>query len=110
VGAPDRNCRIDRFKHQPRTVLNRATILICAFVTAILQELIEQVSVCPMELDSIESCAERVSAPRLYSATIPAISSSFSALGVTKGRCGRSKLTWPSAAIALGATGSPPFK
>jgi hypothetical protein len=52
--SPYRGHRIGDLEHQPATILDVATVIVGALVCAILQELIEQISVCAMYRDSVE--------------------------------------------------------
>ncbi len=109
AGAPDGDDGVRHFEHEPGAILDFPAIPVCALVRAVLQELVEQIPVRAVDLDAVEPGRLRVlgAAPISLDDT-PGISLVSSARGATYGRCGRSKLTLPLGAIALGATGSAP--
>jgi hypothetical protein len=55
IRAPHGDGRIDGFQHEPRTVLDRATVLIGAVIGAVLQVLIQQIAIRAVDLHAIES-------------------------------------------------------
>ena len=60
VRPPDVDRGLGHLEQQPRTVLDRATILIGALVAARLQELLQQIAIGAVDLDPVEACGERV--------------------------------------------------
>ena len=52
--------RLGDFQHQLGAVLDRSAVSIGALVGAILGELIEQITVCAMDLDAVETGSDRV--------------------------------------------------
>src|SRR5262249_58376801 len=55
--------RVDDLKQQPHTVLDAASISVRTLVGAIVQELIDQIAVRAMYLDTVEASCQRVSRP-----------------------------------------------
>ena len=108
--APHVDRRVDHFEQQACAVLDRAAICIGAVVGAVLQELVEQVAVRAVDLDTVEAGGLRVFRTLAVRGDDARDFVEPSARGVTYGRCGRTRLTWPPAAIALGATGRSPFR
>src|SRR5579871_3226683 len=53
--APDRDHGVRYLQHQPRAVLDRAAVAIGALVGAVLQELVEQITVGAVDLDTVEA-------------------------------------------------------
>lgn len=47
---------ISYLKHKSRPVLDGASVLVCAFVCIVLDELVDEVSIRSVYLDSIEAC------------------------------------------------------
>lgn len=52
-----RNHSIDNFKGKPSPVLNGTAIFVGSGVTDVLDELIDKIAVCAVNLDAIETCA-----------------------------------------------------
>jgi hypothetical protein len=61
--APNGNCGIDGFKHESRPILDRPTIFIRPMITHILKELVQQVAIGAVQLDSIKTGGESVFRP-----------------------------------------------
>lgn len=64
--APNLRDRLDDFEQETGAILNAPAVLVCTFVGAIFEKLIEQVTVRPVNLDTVE--AGRASPRRLLSA------------------------------------------
>jgi hypothetical protein len=56
--SPNGNHGVNCFEHKPGTVLDRSTIFVGAMITHILEKLVEQVAIGPVELDSIKASRE----------------------------------------------------
>src|SRR5471030_445555 len=59
LGAPDRRQRVDQLQHEAGAVLDRAAVGVAALVAAVLQELIGQVTVGAVQLDTVEAGLQR---------------------------------------------------
>ena len=55
--APDGDRRVGDLEHQACTILDRSAVFIGPMIGAILQELVEQIAVGPVDLDAIEAGA-----------------------------------------------------
>src|SRR3981081_1436168 len=51
---------VNSFEHKPGAVLNRSAIFIRAMIAHVLKELIQQVTICTVKLDSIKASRERI--------------------------------------------------
>ena len=51
---------LDDFKGEPGTIFNGAAVAICSLVRHILEELIDKISVCTVDLDAIETSCDCV--------------------------------------------------
>ena len=60
IGTPDIDGGIGDFQHQPGTIRDRAAILVGAVVGAVLQELIRQIAVRTMDLNTVEAGLFRI--------------------------------------------------
>ena len=110
-GAPDRDDGVRHFQHQPGAVLDRAAVGVGALVAAVLQELVEQIAVGAMHLDAVEAGGLGVlGALAIGLDDAGDFVESPARAASTKGASGRSRLTWPLGAMALGATGSAPSR
>jgi hypothetical protein len=58
--APDRNGYVYDLQHESGAILDGPSILIRAMIAARTQELIQQISVCTVDLDSIEASVHSV--------------------------------------------------
>lgn len=56
LGSNLLNHCVDDFKREPGSVLDGAAILVSPLIADVLQELVDEVSIRAMDLDSIESC------------------------------------------------------
>src|SRR5215469_357369 len=62
--SPDRNEAVDNLEHEPRPILNRTTIFVGSPIRAILQELVDEISICAMQFNPIKSrCLGILGAP-----------------------------------------------
>jgi hypothetical protein len=55
VVTPDWNDRVEDVGEQTRAIFRRAAIFVGALVCAVLQELVDQISVSSVDLDSVEA-------------------------------------------------------
>ncbi len=107
-GTPHRDGGVGHFQHQPGAVLDAAAVAIGALVAAVLEELVQQVTVGAVDFYAVEACPLGV----LCALAIALVDGRN--LGCLEGpRCydcalRRSRLTLPLAAMALGARGSSP--
>jgi hypothetical protein len=92
-GTPNANGGVSDLDQQSRAIFDSAAVPIRALVRGVLQELIEQVTVGPVNLHAVEAGDRAFSAPWRKASPTPAISSSERACGTGRSSFGRSRLT-----------------
>ncbi len=110
VGTPNGDRRVRDLEKESGAVLERAAVFVRPLVRAVLQELVGQVAVRPVNFDAVESGSQRIlRAPEIFGDD----SLNFIRLQRTRGDeffCGRTRLNVPAGLTALGATGRAPSR
>ena len=110
TGAPHGGDRVRNFQHEPRAVFDGAAVVVGAPIRAVLQELIQQIAVRAVDLDTVKARALGVLRALLERRDDAGDLFPFQRPRRDERADRPQQVGWPAGAMALGATGNSPAR